>query len=203
MKQARAARTSKPRPSPDVEDELEDFDDTDALIMAAMQGNEEAVSVLIESGVSIDHKDSIGVAPLHWSAFCGHSRVTQQLIVAGADIHVQDREGRTPLHVAAYENQQDCMRVLMAARADLHAPDKAGWTPLHCAVSNAVEPACRLLVEGARHPRAQRRTPHRTHTPRGVHRARRMPAPTPGLPSPNLSPPLFPTPPPSRPCPCG
>ena len=180
-----------------MEDELEDFDDTDALIMAAMQGNEEAVSVLIER-VSIDHKDSI-VSPPPLVCFLrpleGHAAADR----CRADIHVQDPRGARRC-VAAYENQQVCVRVLMAARADLHAPDKAGWTPLHCAVSSR-RAACRLLV-GARHPGAQRRTPHRTHTPRGVHRARRMPAPTPGL----LAQPLTASLPHAaslRPCPCG
>lgn len=154
MKEARAARKAKPKLKTTGEDEEleEEFDDSDALIMAAMQGNTAAVGVLIDSGVSVDHKDAIGVAPLHWAAFCGHAQVTQRLLDSKADIHVQDREGRTPLHVAAYENQQECIKVLIRGKASLHSPDKAGWTPLHCAVSNAVEGACRLLTEAGADP---------------------------------------------------
>uniref|UniRef100_A0A7S2NIU7 Uncharacterized protein n=1 Tax=Haptolina brevifila TaxID=156173 RepID=A0A7S2NIU7_9EUKA len=121
---------------------------TDALVMAAMQGNEEAIDMLIGSGeMLVNQKDSIGVAPLHWAAFCGHPSVCTRLLDAKADIHVRDREGRTPLHVAAYENQESCLRTLIEAGADLHSPDKVGWTPLHCAVSNSIERACSLLTD--------------------------------------------------------
>ena len=149
---AKKKKTQEPQP---ISEELEEFDDTDALTMASMQGNVEAVAVLIESGVSVDHKDSIGVAPLHWAAFCGHASVISQLIEAKADIHCRDREGRTPLHVAAYERsagQCDVLAMLIRLGADLHSPDKAGWTPLHCAVSNGVAQACQILSEGAHTP---------------------------------------------------
>jgi len=115
-----------------------------------MQGNEAAVGVLIDSGVDVDHKDSIGVGPLHWAAFCGHTPVIKRLLQAKADLHIRDREGRTPLHVASYERsdgQFEVMRTLLQAGADLHAPDKAGWTPLHCAVSNGVDEAISLLID--------------------------------------------------------
>lgn len=150
----KAARRKKCEPQP-ISEELEDFDDTDALVMAAMQGNLEAVDVLLESGVDVDHKDSIGVGPLHWAAFCGHADVTQRLLEAKADLHIRDREGRTPLHVASYERSEgqfDVLRTLMRAGADLHSPDKAGWTPLHCAVSNGVEEAIHLLIDAGADP---------------------------------------------------
>ena len=92
--------------------EVEDCDDTDALVMAAMQGNVEAVEVLLETGVDINHKDSIGVCPLHWAAFCGHSEVARRLLLAKADLHIKDREGRTPLHVASYERSEGQTEVL-------------------------------------------------------------------------------------------
>lgn len=126
----------------------EEMDDTDALVMAAMQGNGEALETLLDSTqIDVNHKDSIGVAPLHWAAFCGHVSVCQRLLDANADMHVRDREGRTPLHVAAYENQTDCLRLLIGVGAELHSPDKVGWTPLHCAVSNSIERACLMLTE--------------------------------------------------------
>ena len=153
-KEMKLVRSKKKGPQP-ISEELEDFDDTDALVMAAMQGNEVAVGVLIESGVDIDHKDSIGVGPIHWAAFCGHSAVIKRLLDSKADLHIRDREGRTPLHVASYERsegQLEVLSTLIAAGAELHSPDRAGWTPLHCAVSNGVEAAILLLIEAGADP---------------------------------------------------
>jgi ankyrin repeat protein len=154
MKATRAARMGRTQ---DPKQEDVRFDDADALTMAAMQGNESAVGVLIESGVSVNHKDSIGVTPLHWAAFCGHGGVTSRLVDAKADIHVRDREGRTPLHVAAYENHIECIRLLVLTGADLHSPDNVGWTPLHCAVSNGVDQACTFLTEAGVQPQLEPR----------------------------------------------
>ena len=97
----------------------------DALTMAAMQGDEDSVAELLASGVSADCKDAIGVAPLHWAAFCGHGGVTGRLIRANADVHVRDQEGRTPLHVAAYESHTEVITHLLQAGADVMSPDKS------------------------------------------------------------------------------
>lgn len=127
-------------------------DAADALTMAAMQGNVEAVSIFLDGGADADCKDAIGVAPLHWAAFCGHGEVTGRLLAAQADVHVRDQEGRTPLHVASYESHVDVMRKLIFAGADVMAPDKLGWTPLHCAVSNGEDLACKHLTESGADP---------------------------------------------------
>lgn len=134
-------------------DPLKDIDDAaDALTMAAMQGNRDAVQQLVASGADVDAKDAIGVAPLHWAAFCGHGELIGKLIDSGADVHIRDQEGRTPLHVAAYESHLNVILRLIAAGADIMAPDKMGWTPLHCAVSNAEEAACKHLTEAGADP---------------------------------------------------
>ena len=104
----------------------------DALTMAAMQGNVEAVKALLEGGISADCHDAIGVAPLHWAAFCGHGEVTGLLLGARADVTVRDQEGRTPLHVAAYESHMDVIKRLLRAGADMMAPDKSARHALHC-----------------------------------------------------------------------
>ena len=104
----------------------------DALTMAAMQGNVEAVKALLEGGISADCHDAIGVAPLHWAAFCGHGEVTGLLLGARADVTVRDQEGRTPLHVAAYESHMDVIKRLLRAGADMMAPDKSARHALPC-----------------------------------------------------------------------
>ena len=123
-----AAREGRPKPvvvvgaAPTTESTDEA---ADALTMAAMQGDKESVVTLLRAGGDADAKDAIGVAPLHWAAFCGHSSVTGQLLACNADVHVRDQEGRTPLHVAAYESHSEVIAQLVAAGADVMAPDKS------------------------------------------------------------------------------
>lgn len=125
----------------------EDESDADDFTMAVMQGDDVRVGDLIKEGADVDTPDAIGVAPIHWAAFCGHLGVCAKLIDAGADVHARDQEGRTPLHVASYEAHLDVVRQLLGAGADVDAPDKMKWTPLHCAVSNGQVSTCKLLVE--------------------------------------------------------
>ena len=128
-------------------DPLDMEDQADALTMAAMQGNAEAVQALMERGVSPNAKDTIGVAPLHWGAFCGHAGVIGVLIDAGAEVHCRDQEGRTPLHVAAYESHADVLKRLLQAGADIAAPDNSKL-PLMRAVAPAPRRVC--LCRGPR-----------------------------------------------------
>ena len=111
--------------------------DADALTMASMQGDVNAVSHILRGGANVDAKDAIGVAPLHWAAFCGHGEVTARLLEARADVHVRDQEGRTPLHVAAYESHAEVIRRLVDAGADVMAPDKSAPAEGSTAVARA------------------------------------------------------------------
>lgn len=147
---APAAAASAPALAPVGEDEATT---ADALTMSAMQGDEEGVAALLAMGADADAKDQIGVAPLHWGAFCGHGGVTRRLLAAGAEVHVRDQEGRTPLHVAAYESHSEVIAQLLKAGADVMAPDKMSWTPLHCAVSNGELDACKQLTEAGADPK--------------------------------------------------
>ena len=120
----RAAAREAPPPAK-VAGSGTEIDEADALTMAAMQGDDAQLRLLIEGGANVNVTDAIGVAPLHWAAFCGHGEVTGRLLDANADVHVRDQEGRTPLHVAAYESHTGVISALIGAGADVMAPDKS------------------------------------------------------------------------------
>ena len=146
-------KAKKPVARPAAVPEEGGADDVDdALTMAAMQGDESTVAALLDAGANANAKDAIGVAPLHWGAFCGHAGVTGRLLAANADVHVRDQEGRTPLHVAAYESHTEVIAQLLKSGSDVMAPDKLSWTPLHCAVSNGGKAACKQLVDAGADP---------------------------------------------------
>ena len=59
------------------------------------------MSLLLERGAEVDHRDSEGMTALLVAAFEGHSEVCELLLEGGADVDHADSTGRTPLFAAA------------------------------------------------------------------------------------------------------
>src|SRR5438045_1810374 len=59
-----------------------------ALVYAAGAGSSDAVSLLVQSGALVDHKDRFGATPLIYAANKGHTEVVRQLIQHGADLEI-------------------------------------------------------------------------------------------------------------------
>ena len=69
--------------------------------MAAYQGNEAIVRVLMELGADVNQATDDGVTPLFIGAQNGHEAVVRTLIEAGADVNKATDDGWTPLSIAA------------------------------------------------------------------------------------------------------
>ncbi|MFM7137511.1 MAG: acyltransferase family protein [Planctomycetota bacterium] len=67
------------------------------LLLAAMGGNAEIVSLLLDAGALTDGTGRDGSTPLHGAAFMGHDDVVQLLLDRGADAGVRNRASRTAL----------------------------------------------------------------------------------------------------------
>eukprot|EP00959_Pyramimonas_sp_CCMP1952_P240120 5017888-Pyramimonas_sp.AAC.1 len=75
---------------------------TKLLHIAAAQGHEEVVRLLVELGG--DTRNGVtaeAVTPLHRAAGAGHANVVRLLVELGGDPRAQTAEGSTPMHAAA------------------------------------------------------------------------------------------------------
>jgi ankyrin repeat protein len=111
----------------------------EALIRAAQNGHERAVSLLVESGVNADFSED-DWRPLFLSAQNDHLGVVQALLRHGASVDAENQRGGTALIVAAQNGNEDVVGVLLGAGASPHRSDHDGSTALHlaCLSKNAV-----------------------------------------------------------------
>ncbi len=95
------------------------------LHLAAIQGNEEMVELMLTRGYHdtgfINASPSSGETSLWMAACCGHSRVVELLLAHGANVHRADRYGNTPLHAAAASGNAQIVRLLLEHGADIRA----------------------------------------------------------------------------------
>ena len=90
----------------------------DALHDAIERGHREIVGDLLESGASLDAKDSTGFTAIQIAARCGQSEMVQLLLLKGAS--KDGSEGLTPLYLAAHFGHVDAVLALLAAGADVN-----------------------------------------------------------------------------------
>jgi ankyrin repeat protein len=71
------------------------------------------INELLAAGTSINEKDWLGYAPLHWACYFGYADLAELLIGKGADPSLVSDTGRTPLEIATsmqYDNIADLLR---------------------------------------------------------------------------------------------
>jgi ankyrin repeat protein len=76
------------------------------LLLAAMNGHPQAVSILLEHGAEVDFKDPNGRTALTWASIYGHSVTAKLLIDKGADLSLKDQFGRTALDYALVNHRR-------------------------------------------------------------------------------------------------
>lgn len=97
---------------------------------AAREGNADAVSRAIESGVSLNAKDGNGMTPLMLASLYGHVEVAELLLSKEADVTATSNDGNTVLHMAAFLAYPEIVRRLLARGASPNAKNRRGETPL-------------------------------------------------------------------------
>ena len=84
------------------------------------------VKALVEEGIDVNSRNSIGSTPLIGAASEGHIEVLKVLIAKGAGVNSQDIYGWTPLMEAAIRGRKDVVELLIAKGADVSAKDRDG-----------------------------------------------------------------------------
>ncbi|KAI3949207.1 hypothetical protein MKW92_041661 [Papaver armeniacum] len=108
----------------------------EAIHSSAREGELDNLVKHIESGVSVNLKDSEGRSPLHWAVDRGHLDMVELLLSKNADVNAQDNEGQTPLHYAAMCDREAIAEVLVKQNADTDVKDSDGSSASDLCESN-------------------------------------------------------------------
>src|SRR5207302_11156676 len=118
---------------------------------AAMQGDHQAVQVLLKQAADVNGAQGDGMTALHWAAMKNDAELTETLLYAGANVRAKTRIGDyTPLVLAARAGNASVIPALVAAGADVNSKTSNGTTPLMlAATSGSVDAVNALLDTGA------------------------------------------------------
>ncbi|XP_068100417.1 caskin-1 isoform X2 [Hyperolius riggenbachi] len=112
---------------------FQDADGFSALHHAALIGNTELISLLLEAQAAVDIKDNKGMRPLHYAAWQGKKEPMKLLLKAGSAVNIPSDEGQIPLHQAAQHGHYDVSEMLLQHQSNPCIMDISGKTPLDLA----------------------------------------------------------------------
>ncbi|XP_053709038.1 caskin-2-like isoform X11 [Synchiropus splendidus] len=112
---------------------IQDADGLSPLHHAALSGNKELISLLLEAQAAVDIKDNKGMRPLHYAAWQGRTEPMKMLLKSGSSVNGQSDEGQIPLHLSAQHGHYDGSEMLLQHQSNPVISDSAGKTPLDLA----------------------------------------------------------------------
>ena len=144
------------------------FEEWTPLMLAAMNGELEIATMLVEAGASLnirngDYGTALGVAamsPLYPSE--GESALAQLLVENGTEIDAGNGASMTPLMFAIREGKVEIIKYLIEQGADASWQDVRGWTPLRFAVRTGEPAIVRLILDAGADPNVKEEYPFLT-----------------------------------------
>lgn len=123
------------------------YNNVDALIIAAKEGNKYLITKCLEAGVDINEVGEDGKTALTTACKAGKWAAAKLLIEKGASVNQGDHLSRTALHFAAAADNVEMVRFLFQHQADPNAQDTDGQTPFYsaCKATNAKKELLELL----------------------------------------------------------
>ncbi|XP_035023122.2 ankyrin repeat domain-containing protein 6 isoform X2 [Hippoglossus stenolepis] len=104
-----------------------------ALHQAAMVGNSDAMTALIQGGCALDLQNRDGNTALHEVSWHGFSQCVKLLVKAGADVHIMNKAGNTALHLACQNAHAQTARVLLLGGSNPDTKNNVGDSCMHVA----------------------------------------------------------------------
>lgn len=125
---------------------------TDPLHVAARNGQDEAMQMLLAAGADVNAKSDNGLTALLEAASHGHVETARTLLAAGAEVDATEDARCTSLHFAAERGDETMARLLLDAGADPNARNFSGGTPLHAAMFFGSVRVAEMLVDSGADP---------------------------------------------------
>lgn len=106
-----------------------DASSSEPLTIAAKEGDEGVVRLLLDHGCPVDGRNWDGTTALMEAAINDHCSIVELLLEKGADVHVQDSLGRTALWLALADKSQGAVKLLLDAGSEAKHRDVYGREP--------------------------------------------------------------------------
>lgn len=132
---------------------VDELDGGDApLVMAAYEGHNEIVKLLLEAGVDVAAVDpGMKATALHAASYAGRTEAAKLLIAYKIDIDKQGPyNGYTALHDAIWQSHIETAKVIIEAGADLTLKSHQGQTALEFARSKRLNELVTLMEKKLR-----------------------------------------------------
>ena len=121
-----------------------------ALYLAAEEGSDAIVRLLLGGGADVALYAADGGTPLHLACYFGHEACVRLLLGGGAAVDAALSDGSTAstaLMLACENGHAASVRLLLGGGAAVVAAESDGWTALMFACQNGHEACVRLLLE--------------------------------------------------------
>ena len=135
--------------------EAKDKDGYNPLLLAASEGNAEAVDILLKLHADIFVIDKEDRTVLYWAAMQNHKNVIDVLLKDSRSsqlLQASDRFDNTPLHVAALNNRAEVSAYLKTRYQTTNITNVSGFTPLHYAAENGHTEIVKIIYENQCNP---------------------------------------------------
>ena len=116
------------------------------LMLAARDGHTDVVKFLIDNGVDLNHKDSVGWTALMFAATWERMEIVKLLIDNGADLNITNY-GKTALMYAAWNGSTEVVKTLIEIGANINIQNDNGDTALILAARRGLTEIVKILVE--------------------------------------------------------
>lgn len=117
------------------------------LIIAAFNGHNEVVSVLLKYHAKVHSVDLLGNTALHWAVDAGKTACAKLIIASGAEIDARNNYGMTPLFRATMRRRLEDVLLLIDSGANLDLTTRDGLTASHKAAAEGYIEIVRTLAQ--------------------------------------------------------
>ncbi len=117
-----------------------------ALVVAAGNGHEDIVKLLLKKGANVNAKDEYDKTPLIRAAQNGHKDIVELLLEREELTNKEDVIAKALIY-AAVGGHKDIVKLLLKKGADVNVEDIYDRTPLICAAQNDHKEIVKLLLE--------------------------------------------------------